>query len=171
MSPEANLKSWSDAQKDKYQYDYYPSFPACSPARTTFYATDAEEWDKRGKFARLWKLQHGRGHTYEDWDGQRIRPETVFTYRRARVILSQAGVRKQLRESVARRVVRENLTGFSRHYQGLDGAAIGFAALYQYATKEIAMNSYLVDKAEELLGIDGEQLIDYVWRKYGSGAE
>lgn len=95
----------------------------------------------------------------------------MFTYRRARVILSQAEVWRSLRELVACRVVREDLQGFSRYYQGLDGAAIGFASLYQYSTKGRAVESYLVEKAEDLLDVDGEKLIEYVWRKYGGDGQ
>jgi hypothetical protein len=33
----------------------------------------------------------------------------------------------------------------------------------------MAKDSYLVDEAEEILGINGEQLVEYVWDKYGDG--
>jgi len=56
---------------------------------------------------------------------------------------------------------------FSRFYEGIDGAAVGFATLYKYQDVEEAKNSYLVDEAEEMLNIDGEKLVEYVWRKYG----
>ena len=157
-------KSWGDVQKDKYQYDHQPSFPACSKARTTFYAREA--WDTH-RFERFSSLQHGRGHTYEGWDGQRVRQEHVFTHQRASVILSQAESDPFVKEQARSRVVQESLQGFSRYYEGIDGAAIGFATLYKYDNVEMAKDSYLVDEAEEMLGIDGEKLVEYVWRKYG----
>ena len=71
-----------------------------------------------------------------------------------------------------RQVMREDLQGFSRYYAGLDGAAIGFATLYKYDDVEEAKTSHLVDWAEEMLErdgekLDGEKLVEYVWRKYG----
>ena len=65
------------------------------------------------------------------------------------------------------RVMKENLQGFSRYYEGLDGAAIGFAALYKFDSVEEAKTSYLVDWADETLDINGGKLVEYVWRKYG----
>ena len=65
------------------------------------------------------------------------------------------------------KVMRENLNGFSRYYEGIDGAALGFATLYKYDDVEMAKESYIVDEAEEMFGVDGEKLVDYVWRKYG----
>jgi len=64
-----------------------------------------------------------------------------------------------------------NLTGFSRYYQGIDGAIVGFAALYQYDTMQEAMDSYLIDRAEEMFDFGVEALIEYVWRKYGGDAQ
>jgi hypothetical protein len=63
--------------------------------------------------------------------------------------------------------MEEDLQGFSRYYEGIDGAALGFATLYKYDDVEMAKDSYLVGEAEEMLGVDGEKLVDYVWRKYG----
>lgn len=156
-------KTWTEFKKDQYQYTFQPSFPSTSTARTTFYAREA---DNEAKFNRLFRLQHGRGHTFEGWDGQRVRPENEFTYRRASVILSQADISGWVRERTLAKVLQENLNGFSRHYKGIDGAAIGLASLFRYECVEEAKDSYLVDVAEEILGIDGKQLIEYVWGKY-----
>lgn len=156
-------KSWTDVQKDKYQYDFQPSFPATSPARTTFYAREA---DDEQKFDRLFALQHGRGHTYEGWVGQRVRQEDEFTHRRALVILSQADITGWVRDKTIWRLTTENLSGFSRYYEGIDGACLGFATLYLYPALDEALESYLVDTAEELIEVDGEKLLKYVWGKY-----
>jgi len=161
-------KSWGDVQKDKHQYDLQASFPSCSKAHTTFYAQDA--WDTK-RYDRFFDLHHGRGHTYEGWDGQRVRQEHVFTHRRASAILSQVEIESFVKEQARSRVVREPLQGFSRFYEGIDGAAIGFATLYKYDDVEEAKNSYLVDKAEKMLGVDGEKLVDYVWREYGGDVQ
>ena len=67
-------------------------------------------------------------------------------------------------------VMQEDLQGFSRYYEGIDGAVLGFATLYKYDDVELAKDSYLVDEAEEMLDINGEKLVDYVWRNYGDDA-
>jgi hypothetical protein len=159
-------KSWGDVQKDKHQYSSQSAFPACTPARTSFYAREARN---PRLFDRLFPLQHGGGHTYEGWDGQRIRSEDREDYRRSHAILSQVDVTNPIKKWTVKRVMRENLTGFSRYYKGLDGAALGFATLYKFDDMEIAKDSYLTDEAEEILEIDGKMLVDYVWRKYGDG--
>jgi len=63
--------------------------------------------------------------------------------------------------------MQENLQGFSRYYEGLDGAVLGFATLYKCDDVKEAKNSHLVDVAEEMLDVDGEKLVDYVWQNYG----
>lgn len=161
-------KSWADIQKDKYIYSHQPAFPACTSARTSFYARQA--WNTH-LYDRLFPLQHGGGHTYEGWDGQRVRPKDRDDFRRAHAILSQAGVNGPVRDWTVQKVMREDLQGFSRYYEGLDGAVIGFATLYKYDDAEMAKESYLVDEAESLLDIDGEKLVDYVWRKYGGDVQ
>ena len=163
-----NIKSNAsiDTGRGPEQYSLDLNCPATSNARTTFFAKDVDSNSKQQKFRRFWRLQHGRGHTYEDWNN-RIRQEDVFTYRRSRAIVSQLDVSRTIYETVATWVLTENLNGFSRHYAGLDGATIGFAALLEYDTKEDALSSHLVDRSGEMLGIDGEKLIEYVWREYG----
>jgi hypothetical protein len=157
-------KSWGDVQKDKYQYSSQSAFPACTSARTSFYARQARNPQL---YNRLFPLQHGGGHTYEGWDGQRIRPKDREDYRRSHAILSQVDVTDPVKKWTVEKVMQENLTGFSRYYEGLDGAALGFATLYECDDEEMAKDSYLVDAAEEMLGIDGEMLVEYVWDNYG----
>jgi hypothetical protein len=167
-------KSWGDVQKDKYQYDHQPSFPPCSTAHTTLYAREADD-DKEERYEVFFCLQHGRQHPFErqsngyseGWDGQKIRQEDVADFCRANTILSQAGVIDPFKKWAVQKAMQEDLQGFSRYYEGIDGAVLGFATLYKYDDVEMAKNSYLVDKAEEMLSVDGEKLVDYVWRKYG----
>ncbi|ELZ30578.1 hypothetical protein C475_00510 [Halosimplex carlsbadense 2-9-1] len=168
-------KSWGDVQKDKHQYDHQPSFPPCSTARTTLYARDADG-DMEERYEVFFRLQHGRQHPYErrsngyseGWDGQKVRQEDVWKFCRAHIILSRADVNGPVKEWAVQKVMAEDLQGFSRYYEGIDGASIGFATLYKYDDVEMANDSYLVEEAEKMLGIDGEKLMDYVWRKYGS---
>jgi len=165
-------KSWDDIQKDKWRLSYRPSYPAHTSARTTLWARQADDEEQ---FEVLFLLQHGRQHPAErqadgyseGWDGQKVRQEDVFKFCRSHVILSQAGVAGPVKDWTVQKVMRENLNGFSRYYEGIDGAALGFATLYKYDDVEMAKESYIVDEAEEMFGVDGEKLVDYVWRKYG----
>jgi len=151
-------------------------FPPCSTARTTLYAHDKEvNTVNEERYEILFLLQHGRQHPAEPnitgysegWDGQKVRQEEVWKYYRAHALLSQVEVTGSVQKWTLQKVMNENLNGFSRYYEGIDGAAVGFATLYKYDNADRAKDSYLVDKAETLLDVDGEKLVDYVWRKYG----
>ena len=167
-------KSWGDVQWDKHQYDHQPSFPPCTSARTTFYAQRADD-DKEERYDLFFLLQHGHQHPFERepngyseaWDGQKVRQEDRWKFCRAHIIASRAGAKDPIKRWAVEKVMQENLNGFSRYYEGIDGAAVGFATLYKYDNVEKAKDSYLVDEAEKMLGIDGEKLVEYVWRKYG----
>jgi hypothetical protein len=167
-------KSWGDVQKDKHQYDHQPSFPPCSTARTTLYAREADD-EMESRFEIFFLLQHGRQHPFErqsngyseGWDGQKVRQEEVWKFYRANIILSQAGVNGPVKEWAVQKVMAEDLQGFSRYYEGIDGATLGFATLCKYDGVEMAKDSYLVGEAERMLGIDGEMLVEYVWDNYG----
>ena len=167
-------KSWGDVKKDKGYVHHRPSFPACTSARTTLHSQDADD-DRREQYDVFFLLQHGRQHPAErrvngyseGWDGQKVRTENVWKYYRAHIILSRAGVHDLVKEWAVKKVMTEELQGFSRYYQGIDGAALGFATLYKYDDEAMAKDSYLVDEAEEILSVDGKQLVDYVWREYG----
>lgn len=157
-------KLWEHIQKDKYVYDYQPKFPGDSDARTSFHARGAQESEKL--YERLWKYQHGRGHTFEGWEN-RSRQEDRDDFHRANAILSQLEVSDHVRDAARERVMRENLNGFSRYYQGLDGACVGFALLYRYDTVDQAKESHILERACKVINVDEEKLVEYVWRKYG----
>lgn len=163
--------------RDKGAYtEDEPGFPTPSPAETTFYDDDVngasllgKRWDSRShKFDRLWKLQHGRGHTFEEWDdSHRIRSGDRAQYRRARIVLARADVGGQFRDAAIQRVMTENISGFNRYYRGVIGAALGFAALYRYETLDEATDSRLAEIAEEIFNVEADRLFEYVWQKYG----
>jgi len=165
-------KSWGDARRDKWYLHHRPSFPPCTSARTTLHAQDADDEDH---FDVLFCLHHGRQHPAErrpngyseGWDGQKVRQEAVADFCRAHAILSQAGVIDPSKKWAVQKAMQEDLQGFSRYYEGLDGAVLGFATLYKYDDVAMAKDSYLVDEAEEMLGVDGEKLVEYIWRKHG----
>lgn len=166
-------KSWGDVQKDKHQYDHQSSFPSCSTARTTFYAREADG-EKEEKYDKLFLLHHGRQHPAErrpngfdeEWEGQKVRQEDVWKFRRASLLISRVGITDPIKRWAVQRLMRENLKWFNASHQGIDGAAIGFAALYKYDEAEKAKESDLVDRAEDILGLDGEKLVKDVWNKY-----
>jgi hypothetical protein len=169
-------KSWGDFEKDKYQYTQQSSFPPCSGARTTLYANDRDhDVINEKKYETLFRLQHGRQHPdgprvngySEGWDGQKVRMENVDKYNRAETVLSRVEIKGSVRHWALKRVMQVNLNGFNRYYGGVEGAALGFATLCKYPDVDRAKGSYLVDEAEEMLDIDGERLVEYVWQKYG----
>lgn len=176
IAPEERLtagsKDWEDVQKDKWRQNHRPSYPACTSARTTFWAGDVENEEK---FNRFHRLHHGRQHPAErrpngyseGWDGQKVRQENVEAYCRARVVLSQAGITGYWLRRIANRVVRENLNGFSRHYRGAIGAALGFAMLEMYDDVTEAKDSKLSEVASEKYDLNNKKLAEYVFRKYG----
>ena len=167
-------RGWTNAQIDKHALSHNPSFPAATTAQTSFHAMDAPS-QFEGLYNRLFLLQHGRQHPYErvangyseGWSGQKVRIEHSYNVTRARTILSNVGVGGPIAEWVARQISIHDLQGFSRYYEGVDGAAIGFATLAKYDDVDMAKESYLATEAETYLGVDGEKLIEYVWRKYG----
>ena len=171
-------KSWEDVEKDKGYLHHRPSFPPCTSARTTLHSRDADD-DRRERYEVFFLLQHGRQHPAErrangyseGWDGQKVRPENVWKYYRAHIILSRAGVNGPIKEWAVQKVMAEDLQGFSRYYEGIDGAALGFATLYKYDDMTMAKDSYLVDEAEEMLDVDGKMLVGYVWDNYGDDAQ
>jgi hypothetical protein len=160
-------KSWEEIQRDKWRLYHRPSYPPCTSARTTLHARDASDHQEE-KYEILFLLQHGRQHPAErrangyseGWDGQKVRQESVSDFRQAQTILSQVEVKDPFKRWAVEKAMQEPLQGFSRHYEGIDGAVIGFATLYKYDTVEMGKKSYLVDEAEEMLDIDGEQLVD-----------
>jgi hypothetical protein len=174
---DAGSKQREALVRDKGAYtEDEPGFPTPSPAETTFYDDDVttaplsgKRWESRShKFDRLWKLQHGRGHTFEDWDdSHRIRPDDRAQYHRARIVLARAGVADQFRDAAVQKVMTENINGFNRYYRGVIGAALGFAALYRYETLDEAIDSRLAEIAGKTFDVDAERLLEYVWRKYG----
>lgn len=174
---DAGSKQREALVRDKVAYsEDEPGFPTPSPAETTFYSDDVtvspllgKRWDSRShKFARLWKLQHGRGHTFEDWDGShRIRPDNRAQHHRARIVLARAEVTGPYRDAAMQKVMTENINGFNRYYRGVIGAALGFAALYRYETLDKATDSRLAEIAEETFDVEADRLFEYVWRKYG----
>lgn len=167
-------KSYSDFLVDTGQENVKANFPVQTTARTTLYARDAENEDDITKYSVLFRLQHGRQHPaesalkyYESWEGHKIRQEEVYEYRRAETILSQADITGHARASAVDDVMRENLNGFNRHYQGIDGAALGFAALHLHESLDEAKDSHLSEVTETKFGINSAGLFEYVWGKYG----
>ena len=155
-------KSWAGAERPSAVHTR-------SDARTTF---PAEYASNERQYNRLWKLQHGRGHTYEGWD-ERVRIEDCDKYDWACIVLSRAKVTEFVRTNALRRVMTEPLQGFSRYYAGTYGAALGFASLYQFDTPSDAKESAIADLTSEILekqGAEGtaDRLIDHVWDNYES---
>jgi hypothetical protein len=163
-------KQWGQLEKDKHIYEFQPTLPSQSKARTTFYGREADDTEQ---FDKLFNLQHNRQHPdsreFENWSESwkyRVRQADVFKYRRACTLLSQANVTGIAREQVLHRVMTENLNGFSRYYAGIDGATLGFASIFVFDKKDDVKESVIFETAEATPDINAEKLFNYVWRKY-----
>lgn len=164
---EAPMKRRQDARADCAANQFQTSFPSPSPARTNWHTRDKElPRYKRPLFNRLHRLQHGRGHTYEGFHGQRVHPDQVDMYMRCDAILQGCEVSDQAQQWALKKVMTEDLRGFSRYYDGAEGAAIGFALLRQYDTPETARESRVAISARSILSCDVNKLISYVFRKW-----
>jgi len=167
-------KRWSRLETDKREWDFVPAFPAMSQARTTFHVVELEDVDveKERRWNRMWRLQHNRGHTWDDSAKTTARADA--TYRRCAAILQQCQVPDWSENVAVSRVTREDLTGFSRHYAGADGACIGFALLELYDDPSVARQSFFACRAADVIpGLDSDDidgLVDYVFRKYGGAS-
>ena len=156
----------SRIETDSGEYEFVPAFPVLSAARTTFHATDVErnEW----RWERLWCLHHNRGHAWDDHAKTTARNDA--THRRRAAILQQCDVPEWGERVATSRVIHEDLTGFSRHYAGADGACIGFALLELYDDPDEARESFFAHRAADVIpGLDSDDvdgLVDYVFRKY-----
>lgn len=151
---------------DSGAYEYNPRFPSQSSARTSFHSNEADDKDK---YDRFWVYHHGRGRTPDGRGRKTVRKDA--TARLAKTILCQCEVTEWAKSASVRRVMRENLNAFSRHYCGAEGACIGFALLEMYDTAEKASDSFYAKRASEVIPeLDDEDivnLVDFVFRKYG----
>lgn len=87
-------------------------------------------------------------------------------YMRCDAILQGCEVSDQTKRWALKKVMDEDLRGFSRYYEGSDGAVIDFALLSQYDTLEAARKSAVRNFAEDILSCDVDKLITYVFRKW-----
>lgn len=159
-------------ETDKGEWDFVPAFPTVSEARTTFHAEDIDDRKKERRWERLWRLHHNRGHAWDDYGKTTVRNDATF--RRCTAILQQCEVPNWSENVATSRVIYEDITGFSRHYAGADGACIGFALLELYDDPNEARESFFAHRASDVIpGLDTEDvdgLVDYVFRKYGGSS-
>lgn len=158
-----------DITLDRAALNYQPSNPPASPARTTWLTRDLKPEafrQKSQRYNRFHSLQHGRGHTYEGFEGQRIHPQTIDKYIQSDAILQRCEVNDATKSWVLKKVMTEDLRGFSAHYKGADGAAIGFALLAEYDNPDNAKTSNVAAIAGSILPVNMHALVDYVFRKW-----
>lgn len=137
-------------------------------ARTTFNACES---DNEHRFDRLWDLQMGRGHTWENDSIAKQAVERDGLWGLCDAILQNCEVKQWVRQPALKRVITTDLRGFNRYYNGLAGACVGFAALLKHDTAEEAANSFLAERAASVVpAFDIEtvtKLLSYVFEKYG----
>lgn len=144
-----------------------------STARTTFYVRDIDPSKRRRRqqFDRLWKLQTGRGHTYENNSPAKTVARNDAVWKRCDAILQSCDVPGWAKTWALEQVFNRNLNSFSRHYAGADGACVGFALLAFCESPTDAKETWIADAAHEVVPGLGEDeiasLIEFVFRKYG----
>jgi hypothetical protein len=152
---------------DRTAFERILGVPDLTPARTFFDPLDARSDIWYWKKLRQYHLNTRRA--WDEYSKYTLRDSAI--YGRARAILQSCAVPKWAGKIAAKQTVNRNLNGFSRHYQGVDGACIGFALLLLYDAPADAKESYIVDFASsEIPDLDEEDLkglVDYVFRKYG----
>ena len=143
-----------------------------SAARTTFYVRDIHPIKRRRRqqFDRLWKLQNNRGHTYEKDSPAKTVARKDAVWKRCDAILQSCEVPSWAKSWALEKVLNRNLSGFSRHYAGADGACVGFALLALCENPTDAKKTWIADAAHDVVpGLDEDEiasLIEFVFRKY-----
>ena len=144
-----------------------------SAARTTFYVRDIIPINRRRRlqFDRLWKLQTGRGHTYEKDSPAKTVVRKDAVWKRCDAILQSCEVPSWAKNWALKQILNRNLNSFSRHYAGADGACVGFALLALCENQTDAKETWIADAAHDVVpGLDEDDivsLIEFVFRKYG----
>lgn len=144
-----------------------------SAARTTFYVRDIDptRQSRRSQFNRLWKLQTGRGHTYEEDSPGKNAARNDAVWKRCDAILQSCEVPSWAKNWALEQILNRNLNSFSRHYAGADGACVGFVLLALCENPTDAKETWIADAAHDAVpGLDEnkiESLIEFVFRKYG----
>lgn len=180
-------QSREDCYRDRWTYSQPDAFATGArsdtargfqPARTTFYAKEAPE-HRVARFDHLWKIHHG----VDGWPecpidevqrGYRIDRAARHKYLTCDAVLQALDVPSHVHKWVTHRISNTDCRAFSSHYGGSAGAAIGFALVALFESPAEAMDSdYWCPVCEHCssLDIDPEQLVDYVYRRFGSSEE
>lgn len=163
------LFSHADSHTDRHERHVTPA-SKITGYRTTFRSYDIDPDDQEGRdlFDRLWKLQVGRGHTWESKQKNVVRMDAIW--KRCDAILQYCEVPELEREVALGMTISRDLNGFCRHYKGADGACIGFVLFEMFDDPDLAKGSWVaqraVDAVPEFERETVHNLIDYVFRKY-----
>ena len=138
---------------------------ATTSAQTTFYAHDVPTRERL--FDRLYLLNRGRGHTWEDDSDRKSAVRTEGMLLRCDAILQSCEVPNRARRAALRQVQRRDIRGYSRYYEGADGACVAFALTQLFDTPADAKDSEVASRAADVIpGLDEstvEKMIDYAF--------
>lgn len=157
-------RTWSEAEIDSHELKYPDGFAHHTPAATTFYERDSEN-------APNWRLHHGVDDEFDEWnEAHRVDPEERDKRIYIDGVLSGLGITTQVERQVKTTVMNNHMSGFNRHYSGLVGAALGYAAYYAFDDVTSAIESELVHSSEyqqrcEAHDISPVSLIEYTFRR------
>lgn len=165
------LVTHADLQWDGHEYSVGPT-QAVANYHTTFrvYDIDSSRQERRDLFDQLWRLQTGRGHTWEDDKFQKTFVRRNAMWKRCDAILQSCETPEWVRKVALRKTLSRDLQSFCRYYSGADGACVGFALKSMFDHKEEAKSSWIASRAADAIpSFDQstvESLIDLVFEKY-----
>lgn len=157
-------RTWSETEIDNNELNYPDGFAHHTPAATTFYEKESEN-------APNWKLHHGVDNEFEEYN-ERHRVDPAERDKRIYIdaVLSGLGITSEIKQRAKTTVITNDMRGFSRHYGGLVGAALGYAIYYMFDDVASAVESDFVQSSEfqqlcETHEIDPVSVIEYIFRR------
>ena len=145
---------------------------AWKPPSTVFLVSDQEGLSRDPtKWTRLSRLQHDVGPDYTDRNRKSTLIQGDDKYRRCATVLQRIEIPYPEQEYAISKTMAGDMRRFN-HYEGVEGAAIGFALYALYSEPEEAQDSVHADLAIDLIPGFSErvirQLTDYVFSKEGA---
>ncbi len=128
---------------------------------TTFHAREGDDVE-------YWSRLHGYytgtrfyevGGLDEVEKGLRVDPAARDKFLRAEAVIQGLGFTEWAQQIAVGRVFEADMRRFSRHYDGIDGAIIGFAFAAQFDTVEEARDTELFDVVDERFSFNTERLL------------
>lgn len=165
----------ADVEGDMARAMYRTRF---APPATLFRVDDAGKIGYR-KWAlkRQSRLHYDIGPDYSGVPRQRDSTRRSEKLGRCDARLQKLGVPEHVRNTVRRKVALRNLDNFSRHYDGIEGAILGYALIELGEDADEFLDSKWGNRFEdyvaeqEEIGFELADLADYMFRNFGGAVD